>query len=190
VDKLEVSGDPEDIGFAIGQMAADSIQKQVLQLAEFRETELTWQDSSYLQELLTAARYFFPEYVLELEGMARGTQVEYETLLVWNYRGDLLLSDDAIPESATHSPESCTTLLYPAAKSSVAVILHNEDGPPELDGHCSWFSVRQENGSKFSTFHYPGMLPGHTLSVNSHGLVQTINNIRVDDLQSVIPHWC
>jgi len=73
-------------------------KKQVLQLAEFRETERTWQDSSYLQELLTVARYFFPEYVLELEGMASGTQVEYETLLVWNCRGDLPLSDDAIPE--------------------------------------------------------------------------------------------
>ena len=111
------------------------IQKQVLQLAEFRETERTWQDSSYLQELLTAARYFFPEYVLELEGMARGAQVEYETLLVWNCRGDLPLSDDAIPESVKHSPDGCTTFLYPAAKSSVAVIAHNEDGQPELNGH-------------------------------------------------------
>ena len=42
MDKLEVSGTPEDIGFAIGQADADSIQKQVLQLAEFRETERTW----------------------------------------------------------------------------------------------------------------------------------------------------
>lgn len=84
MDKLEtfeVSGAPEDIGFEIGQIDADLIQKQVLQLAEFRETERTWQDSSYLQELLTAARYFLPEHVLELEGMARGAQVEYETLL-------------------------------------------------------------------------------------------------------------
>ena len=82
--------------------------------------------------------------------MARGAQVEYETLLIWNCRGDLPLFDDAIPESTKHSPEGCTSLLYPAAKSSVAVIAHNEDGPPELDGHCSWFSVRQENDSKFS----------------------------------------
>ena len=49
MDKLEVSGTPEDIGFAIGQADADSIQKQVLQLAEFRETERTWQDSSYFK---------------------------------------------------------------------------------------------------------------------------------------------
>jgi len=137
VEKLEVSGTPEGIGFAIGQADADSIQKQVLQLAEFCETERTWQDSSYLKILDAAARSVFPEYVLELEGMGRGAHVEYETLLVWNCRGDLPLSDDAIPESAKHFPEGCTTFLYPAAKSSVAVIAHNEDGPPELDGHCS-----------------------------------------------------
>ena len=140
MDKIKVSGTPKDIGFAIGQADADSIQKQVLQLAEFRETERTWQSISYLQELLTAARYFFPEYVLELEGLARGAQVEYETLLVWNCRGDLPLPDDAIPESAKHSPEGCTTLLYPAAKSSVAVIAHMK-----MD-HRNWMDIA--GGSK------------------------------------------
>ena len=84
MDKLEVSGTPEDIGFEIGQADVDSIQNQVLQLAEFRETERTWQDSSYLKMLDAAARSVFPEYVLELEGMARCAQIEYETLLVWN----------------------------------------------------------------------------------------------------------
>ena len=168
LDTLEVSGTP----------------------AEFQETERTWQDSSYLQELFTGTRYVFPEYFLELESMVNVAQVEFELFLIWNCHGYFPLSDDTIPESAKHSPDGCTTFLYPAAKSSVAVIGHNEDGPPELNGHCSWFSVRQENGSKFSTFHYPGMLPGHTLSVNSHGLVQTISNIRIDDLQSGIAHWC
>ena len=82
-----------------------------------------------------AARSVFPEYVLELEGMGRGAHVEYETLLAWNCRGDLPLSDDAIPESAKHSPKGYTPFLYPAAKSSVVVIAHNEDGQPELNGH-------------------------------------------------------
>ena len=84
LETLEVSGTPEDIGFTIGQADADSIQKQVLQLSEFRETERTWQDSSYLKMLDAAARSVFPEYVLELEGMARDAQVEYETLLIFH----------------------------------------------------------------------------------------------------------
>ena len=70
IDTLEVSETPEDIGFAIGQADADTIQKQVLQPAEFRETERTWQDSGYLKMFDATARSVFPEYVLEPEGKA------------------------------------------------------------------------------------------------------------------------
>ena len=51
LDTLEVSGTLEDIGFAIGQTDADSIQHQILSLAEFRGTERTRQSSSYLKML-------------------------------------------------------------------------------------------------------------------------------------------
>ena len=71
LDTLEVSGTLEDIGFAIRKADAESIQEQKLQPAEFSETERTWYDSSYLKLLDAAARSVFPEYVLELEGMAR-----------------------------------------------------------------------------------------------------------------------
>ena len=187
LETLEVSGTPEDIGFAVGKNMADSIRETVLPLAEFQQSQRNWKGSSYLKKLDEAARNVFPTYVLELEGMAQGAQVDYESLLIWNCRGDLPLLVDANPESAEHTPEGCTTLLYPSTEDADDVIAHNEDGPPELDGHCRWLTVTQANGTKFSTFHYPGMLPGHTFSVNSHGLVQTINNIRVDDLQSGIP---
>ena len=46
LETLEVSRTPEDIGCTIGQANADSIQHQRLSLAEFRETERTWQDSN------------------------------------------------------------------------------------------------------------------------------------------------
>ena len=187
LETLKVSGTPEEIGFAVGKNMADSIRETVLPLGKFQQSQRNWKGSSYLKKLDEAARNVFPAYVLELEGMARGAQVDYESLLIWNCRGDLPLLAGANLESAEHAPEGCTTLLYPSTEDADAVIAHNEDGPPELDGHCRWLTVTQANGTKFSTFHYPGMLPGHTFSVNSHGLVQTINNIRVDDLQSGIP---
>ena len=56
LDTLEVSGTPEDIGFAIGQADADSIQHHILSLAEFRGTERTWQSSSYLKMLVTVKK--------------------------------------------------------------------------------------------------------------------------------------
>ncbi|MBC8258014.1 MAG: peptidase C45 [SAR324 cluster bacterium] len=184
---IEVAGTPKEIGFAIGKADADSIRQQLLTLTEFSALEQYWQGSSYLWRLDAAARSVFPEYVLELEGMALGAQVAYESLFLWNCRGDLPLNEGENPESVEHAPEGCTTLLLPAVDGRSAVIAHNEDGPPELNGHCYWLTVRQDNGTNYSTFHYPGMLPGHTFSVNSRGLVQTINNIRVSDLKTGIP---
>ena len=159
----------------------------MLPLGEFHQSQRNWKGSSYFKKLDETARNVFPAYILELKGMARVAQVDYESLLNWNCRGDLPILADANPESMVNNPEGCTTLLYPSTEDADAVIAPNQDGPPELDGHCRWLTVTQANGTKFSTFHYPGMLPGHTFSVNSHGLVQTINNIRVDDLQSGIP---
>ena len=105
LETLEVSGTPEEIGFAVGKNMADSIRETVLPLGEFQQSQRNWKGSSYLKKLDEAARNVFPAYVLELEGMARGAQVDYESLLIWNCRGDLPLLVDANPESAEHTPE-------------------------------------------------------------------------------------
>ena len=84
LETLEVSGTPAEIGFAIGENMTDSIHETVLPLAEFQQARRCWTGSSYLKKLDEAARSVFPEYVLELEGMARGAQLDYESLLIWN----------------------------------------------------------------------------------------------------------
>ncbi len=184
---LEVSGTPEETGYAIGRAVADAIHEKVLTLSEFHAVERAWRGSDYLEKLDAAARQVFPQYVLELEAMAKGAQVDYQTLFIWNCRGDLPLPEEAFPELTKRVPEGCTTLLFPAANGHGAVIAHNEDGPPELNGYCRWLTVRLHGKVAFSTFHYPGMLPGHTFSVNEHRLVQTVNNIRAHDLKPGIP---
>jgi hypothetical protein len=81
----------------------------------------------------------------------------------------------------------CTTVMIPAAAGRPAVIAHNEDGAPELLGHCFWVEAEPDEGPSFQSFMYPGMLPGHTLGLNDAGIVQTINNVRVHDLKPGIP---
>jgi delta 1-pyrroline-5-carboxylate dehydrogenase len=123
LETLHVSGTPEEIGFAIGQKDAVSIHQQILQLFEFKAAQQVYSGSNYLKGLDAAARKVFPEYVLELEGMAKGAQVDYETLLIWNCRGDLPLLEDSIPESPENVPEGCTTILYPADNGNNAIIV-------------------------------------------------------------------
>jgi len=82
------------------------------------------------------------------------------------------------------------------------LIGHNEDGDPYLLHKCWIVDVTiggtggrktQDEGSGedktdgeggtdgcgYVSFYYPGSLPGHAFGFNRHGLVQTINNVRV-----------
>jgi hypothetical protein len=81
--------------------------------------------------------------------MARGAELDYESLLIWNCRGDLLLYEGENVESREHAPEGCTTFFSPAVDGAQVVIAHNEDGPPELDRHCRWLTVNQAKGTIF-----------------------------------------
>jgi len=179
--------------FEMGQQIGRAVQQAVLQVSvhieEFRALESKWLGSDYLSQLLAAARRFGPRYVRELEGMADGIGLPFERLFVWNCRGDLRLPDGVSPATRMAAADGCTTLLIPADPEAGQphVIAHNEDGSDDLHGHCCWLSATPDDGLTFESYLYPGMMPGHTLAVNGVGLVQTINNIRVQDLQPGIP---
>jgi len=183
IEQVSVAGDGFTIGRGLGRAVAATVRERVFVTPEFRELEKRWKGSERLRQLEAAARRHFPEYVREIEGLAAGAELDFETLFLWNCRGDLRLPPDGA------EAEGCTCVLLPAgeAPDDTAVIAHNEDGAPEFLGHCSWVSVTPDVGPAFESFMYPGMLPGHTFGVNAAGLVQTINNVRVHDLQVGVP---
>jgi hypothetical protein len=187
IRRIQASGDPFSIGLALGQAAAKDIRERVFSTEEFQALADRWRGSAYLQHLEDAARSSYPRYLQEIEGIAAGAELDFETLFVWNCRGDLRLPDDVSPETLLAAASGCTTIMVPAGNDTPAVIAHNEDGAPEFLGYCFWVSVVPDDGPAFDSFMYPGMLPGHTIGVNSAGLVQTINNVRVHDLKPGIP---
>lgn len=187
-----VRGDAYAVGRGLGEAVRPHMTAVTGASAEFRELDERWRGSALVRDLLAAARSAFPAYVRELEGMADGAGVDFDTLFLWNCRGDLRYPAEAAPPRTLAAlAEGCTTVMQPRghdpATPEAALIAHNEDGSEELDGHCFWVRVEREGGVPFSSFLYPGMLPGHTLAVNDAGLVQTINNIRAEDLKPGIP---
>ncbi len=188
ITRIEASGDAYAVGRAVGEATSAAIRLTAAADEEFTALERRWRGSAYVAQLLDAARAAFPRYVRELEGMAEGAETEFERLFVWNCRGDLGLPDAAADKEAAAAADGCTTVLLPAGEDGgAAVIGHNEDGAPAFHGHCFWVSARSEDGEDFESFLYPGMLAGHSFGVNSAGLVQTINNLRVGDLKPGVP---
>ncbi len=187
VRRVTAEGDAFSIGMALGEAAAQNIRERVFITEEFQALKVRWLGSDYLQHLEDAARAAYPRYLQEIEGIAAGANQNFETMFLWNCRGDLRLPDGVSPETLLRAASGCTSVMVPATDTTPAIIAHNEDGAAEFLGHCFWVDVTPDDGPAFQSFMYPGMLPGHTFGVNANGLVQTINNIRVHDLKPGIP---
>ncbi|WP_027798450.1 C45 family autoproteolytic acyltransferase/hydolase [Paraburkholderia dilworthii] len=166
LELYEVSGEPYEIGYRLGELARPVFAGYMEQSSAWRAVR-RWRGAPFVRALRDAARAHFPALLTELEGMAAGLGWSADDVLLWNCRGEL-----------THNaPDGCTTLA--AVERDTRFIAHNEDGDPFLRERCALVDVRPVGKPCFVSFYYPGSLPGHTFAANRAGLVQTINNLRI-----------
>ncbi|MER8792533.1 C45 family peptidase [Mesorhizobium sp. M0983] len=187
ITRVRAKGDAFSIGFTLGRATASGFSQRVLSTEEFQALYARWRGSEYLQALQSAARAAYPHFVREIEGIAEGAGQDFETVFLWNCRGDLRLPEHVSPVTKAIAAAGCTTLLIPAKGDAPAIIAHNEDGSAEFLGACSWVEVEPDEGPAWSSFMYPGMLPGHTFGLNEAGVVQTVNHISPQDFQPGVP---
>ncbi|MER8766757.1 C45 family peptidase [Mesorhizobium sp. M0968] len=184
---IRATGDAFSIGFKLGQASAAHFRDRTCRSEQFRALDARWRGSDYLNNLEFAARATYPRLVREIEGIAAGAGQDFETIFLWNCRGDLRLPEHVSPVTKAIAANGCTTLLIPAERDAPAIIAHNEDGTAELLGACIWIEVEPDEGPAWSSFIYPGMLAGHTFGLNEAGIVHTVNNISPQDLQPGVP---
>lgn len=187
ITKVGAKGDAFAFGHALGQASAEALVSRVFATEEYQVLDAQWRGSDYLGQLEAATRVSYPLYLREIEGIAAGAGQSFETIFLWNCRGDLRLPANVSPAIAEAAASGCTTIQIPAKDDAPAIIAHNEDGASELLGACLWVEAKPEGEAPWQSFMYPGMLPGHTFGLNASGVVQTINNIRSHDLKPGIP---
>jgi hypothetical protein len=129
---------------------------------------------SQVDIMMAKTQSLFPHIWDEMTGLADGLELPIEQVAAWNCRGDLLMS----------VPDGCTTVQIPGAEPEIG---HNEDGLPFFRGACFIAEIAFDNGSGFIAFCYPGSIPGHTFAITNHGLVQTVNNLRLLNIAPQIP---
>jgi len=181
--RVEARGDHYAIGVALGEAAADALREIVPAIARFKALKTNLAAGHALDELESAARRAFPEFMREIDGIADGAGVDFKDVWLWNCRGDFAGGGDQSPAALA----GCTTVMLGGSEDAAGVIGHNEDDQPELDGCCSIACIEPDDAPGFVSFYSPGLLPGHTFAVNDAGLVQTINHIRPFDQQAGIP---
>ena len=181
---LSTGGDAYSVGRALGEASAHALREVVPTLDRFQALQQEWSGTDRVRSLEAAARAAWPRYVRELEGIADGAGVAFDTVFLWNCRGDLPRGGSPTP---TTQAAGCTTLLIPPRDGRAGVIAHNEDDEPALHGHCRVVDVRPDDAPGFVSFHVPGLLPGHGFAVNRAGLVQTVDDVRPEDWSVGVP---
>ena len=175
---VSARGDARAVGRAIGKASASALRDVVPATGRFRALVREWRGTDRLRALEAAARTAWPRYVQEIEGIADGAGVPFETVFLWNCRGDFPWGEDPARRS---DAAGCTTLLIPPRGGRAGLIAHNEDDDPALHGHCGIVDARPDDAPGFVSFFVPGLLPGHTFAVNRAGLVHTVNDVVPED---------
>ncbi|MCR9149621.1 MAG: C45 family peptidase [Rhodobacteraceae bacterium] len=168
-----VAGDPRGLGRALGAAGRQAVADHLLPHPLWQQVTGPAHRPAVRRMAATVARRF-PDILAEIEGLAEGLDLPFETVFAWTCRGDLLAD----------TPEGCTTVMLPGPEP---VLAHTEDGIPGLAGHCFIAEVRPDWGPGFHSFCYPGSIPGHTFGWSAAGLVMTVNNLRLTGLSPEVP---
>ncbi len=170
----EFSGTPYHLGVAMGRHTASIVHEYLLHTA-YWETLMQWRGTAELQGLLELVQQQHPYIHDELQGLARGLELPFEDVFLWNCRGDF----DMPP------PDSSTTLMIPDEAGQRLV--HSAGGPSGFLGHATLSECHPDNGPAFISLVYPGSLAGHSVSVTANGLAVVIDSMQSANINPGLP---
>ena len=165
------------MGFSIGKAVQAVFQKFLNENKKAFEKNF----SRYLsesQKFLAITVKYFPQYIEELEGIARGAAVSFEELFLVNNR-----------EIADHSllsaePGHCTIVAIP--QNGGYLVGHNEDWDMDAIDHLYITNVNI-NGTRIYGLNYAYNVIGDSVAVNNYGLIEAVNELYHDDEQVGVP---
>ncbi len=191
---VEFVGGHFSVGQQIGFHTRGAIVSRLEQSEAVRQTvewvQTTAEGTSAYDAMLASAELTFPQYVLELQGMAVGSGVSFQTLFVLNTRNELA----SFQNNAMDWPgmEHCSDYLLANLHKGKGereiegedeiVIAHNEDGGSESRSISTLVTVHLEGDDvaspiRFTSFVYPGDLPTDAFFWNAHGVVGSMNGL-------------
>jgi len=165
LETLKVSGSNYEIGSKIGSHFKAKICDFIESSESFNEAREIIDWDKY-EKVLELANRRFPQYMDEIKGISDGSGVDYEDLILLNFKYE-------IPRVF------CSTVIYKV--NDEMILGHNEDGERVNEEDAFLLIAKPQAGIPFFAYCYPGMVPGNAFSFNSHGLVMTGNYMPTPD---------
>jgi len=163
IEKVTLSGKPEEIGFQHGEMLAEQIHRNIafyrpLILSNFTDEATALKTTQRFKERIRA---FNPNYAIEINHIALGAQVD-EPLWVYalNARTELAL---------TRTPNECTAVVLPQEQ----LIGQTWDWSHHLEDNFVVMEIQLPTGHKILQLTEAGIIG--KIGMNNRGLGQTLN---------------
>ncbi|CAF1240886.1 unnamed protein product [Rotaria magnacalcarata] len=144
------------------------------------------------QDFVEKIRLSYPWYWDEIRGLADGSNIALEQILVLNFlnetRTAYRLSEEKKNSDNETGEKGCTTVLINRKDTNTLSLLHNEDHSASLftasylieaDIQSSKYNddKRESPNEKFIAFCYAGSIPGNAFGVNKHGFACSLNGL-------------
>lgn len=172
---VTASGSHFDVGVQIGKSLSGAIRDKLAknrQLTGEKFSEKIRATKPYLE----LAQKRFPQYVLELEGMSKGAGVPFDELFLANVQ--------EVIDDNPYEAMRCTVIAVP--QNGGWLVGFNEDWLPESLPHLYLFDVTIE-GVRLFGLGYAYELISTSIAINSHGLLQAINELPSPDVHIGVP---
>ena len=178
--EIDVSGRPREMGRQVGEATAHEIQA-------FRDHTLEWiarSDGLSLAAALEIAAgslahvdRYDPHQLDELRGVADGSRVPLEHVMLLNVRNQLSADDSA-----------CTSLAWPAGwRGRGPTVAQNWDNDPSLDAFIVVVRRRPEHQAPILTVGPAGLIA--YIGLNGNGIGACLNALPAPGRDSGVPHY-
>ncbi|KAJ9451950.1 hypothetical protein DIPPA_01450 [Diplonema papillatum] len=165
-----------DFGSEIGKRFAGNISARILANTAMQDTVLPYLQTATgkatLASLLDRHNKTYPMYVLEIQGMAEGSNIPFETLFANNLMQELTLL-----AGSSKTVDHCSD--YVVVSGVGGFISHNEDADLSDKGHTfllkiTWQSARPRS---FTAYTYMGDLPSGAFGYVPGQFAFTLNKV-------------
>jgi isopenicillin-N N-acyltransferase-like protein len=146
----------------------------------YSSLELTWVGAKIqARKYLPFAEERYPQYIDEMQGIAKGANVSFDDVMVLN-------AMEAVTMDALHLTR-CTSLAVNEERTADGHVLlaHNEDWLPEDEDTVYVVSAKPKDEPPFLAMTYGGLLPN--VGFNVHGIAQLIDSVYPNDSRIGIP---
>ncbi|XP_066265880.1 beta-alanyl-dopamine/carcinine hydrolase-like [Branchiostoma lanceolatum] len=200
---LHVTGTHREIGLQVGRTFRRQIQDFLQKYDKFRTLLLPFLDSTEGRKVyegyLKVAQSVYPQYMEEVQGTAEGAEVSFEHLFLLHCRPEILLMLKSKQENVDET-SGCTSVFLNFCNGP-RLLAHNEDADANVQklGYIVVANVKPyqlPNGDvlpeeNFTSFCYPGILPGVAYAYNSHGVCFSTNAQLAKSLKSdrIVRHF-